>query len=515
MSATLSPSSIQQSLTALINSTAAGFRRAAALDYLISVFGTGWHLIATFNSTTLFDLTFNTPLERTGTDIIVNLSLASTINTLVGGSISTVGTIKIVSSDGTKYISIPAGNLAASTDLHLSADVGSTKGLSGTFIITLDPAVDGDSGSGGSSVEFPGTARTAASGSYADITSAIAACSDGDTLTIPSGTTNIAIPNVITVNKRIWIKGSGTLGTIINRTGTTTAYTQWLFNVTVSGVAISNLKLVGNYGNGHTYVDEINQSWGIGAYNAGAKNLRIFNNDLSGFSYAAITVEGTDCSGTVIYGNNIHDVFDPIYNGTSWVGNLAYGVQVGGQGAWEDPLVLGDNKAVYVELNTFDMCRHCIASNNGSNYVFRYNTVYVRDKNKDYAQVDAHGYTGASHGSRSYEIYGNHFYVAEGLAWAAHGAIGIRGGDGVIYNNVTHNHVSGSWNKLVVLQVEGFACGVYPGTDQIRSLYIWGNSGDVTSIDNTCTSSIGLNRDYFLSAKSGYTAYTYPHPNRI
>lgn len=148
MSATLSPSSIQQSLTALINSTAAGFRRAAALDYLISVFGTGWHLIATFNSTTLFDLTFNTPLERTGTDIIVNLSLASTINTLVGGSISTVGTIKIVSSDGTKYISIPAGNLAASTDLHLSADVGSTKGLSGTFIITLDPAIDGGTGSG-------------------------------------------------------------------------------------------------------------------------------------------------------------------------------------------------------------------------------------------------------------------------------------------------------------------------------------------------------------------------------
>jgi len=67
---------------------------------------------------------------------------------------------------------------------------------------------------------------------------------------------------------------------------------------------------------------------------------------------------------------------------------------------------------------------------------------------------------------------------------------------------------------------EGFACGVYPGIDQIRSLYIWNNSANpgngytTNGIDNTCPASIQLNRDYFLTPKPGYVPYIYPHPLR-
>ena len=89
----------------------------------------------------------------------------------------------------------------------------------------------------------------------------------------------------------------------------------------------------------------------------------------------------------------------------------------------------------------------------------------------------------------------------------------IFGGDGVIFNNTSQANIT----RTVEMDVSGFKCGAYPGPDQIRSLYIWNNTGgaagySVNGIDNNCPTSIGANRDLFLAQKSGYTPYTYPHP---
>jgi hypothetical protein len=86
----------------------------------------------------------------------------------------------------------------------------------------------------------------------------------------------------------------------------------------------------------------------------------------------------------------------------------------------------------------------------------------------------------------------------------------------VIFNNTATATIS----RTIELMTEGFSCGAYAGPDQIRSLYIWNNANNSSNgyttngIDNTCPSSIGLNRDYFLNAKPGYTPFAYPHPLR-
>ncbi|MGZ3254829.1 MAG: hypothetical protein ACXU7D_11040, partial [Burkholderiaceae bacterium] len=109
--------------------------------------------------------------------------------------------------------------------------------------------------------------------------------------------------------------------------------------------------------------------------------------------------------------------------------------------------------------------RHNVASNNGSVYVFRYNTVIGQDPAKDFAMTDAHGMSSSPRGSRSFEIYNNQ-YSANLSSGSQLTAVGIRGGDGVIFNNTISSNIS----HAVQLEQEGFSCGAYPGNDQIRSL---------------------------------------------
>lgn len=51
----------------------------------------------------------------------------------------------------------------------------------------------------------------------------------------------------------------------------------------------------------------------------------------------------------------------------------------------------------------------------------------------------------------------------------------------------------------------------------LEPIYIWNNTdngGSVEVSNNASDQSVQLNRDYYLNAPSGYTAYTYPHPLR-
>ncbi|MEI6092044.1 MAG: T9SS type A sorting domain-containing protein, partial [bacterium] len=161
--------------------------------------------------------------------------------------------------------------------------------------------------------------------------------------------------------------------------------------------------------------------------------------------------------------------------------------------------------------------RHNIASNNSSRYVFRYNQVVGQDSVRIYAMTDAHGYSSWPEGSRSYEIYENHY--SSNATNPMRTAIGIRGGDGVIFNNSCTNQIL----RTIELSVEGFTCGsTYPGRDQILSLYIWHNESHddlgytTNGVCNNCSTSILLNRDYFINAQpNGYIPYTYPHPFRF
>lgn len=185
-----------------------------------------------------------------------------------------------------------------------------------------------------------------------------------------------------------------------------------------------------------------------------------------------------------------------------------------GQRAWEENYKLGGDEAIFVEDNFFiqkivsdiSMCHH-IASNNGSRYVFRYNT--IEDGELASHAIDAHGNKfGWERGSRSYEIYNNKIYAVH--RWAG---INIRGGDGVIFNN----EFRGDFVSPVHLMYEGRQgddkCN-YPCLDQIRSLYIWGNkyNGKPVQVYVRQPLIIANNRDYVIGKMPGYIPYRYPHP---
>jgi hypothetical protein len=301
----------------------------------------------------------------------------------------------------------------------------------------------------------------------------------------------------------IYLQGAGKDVTTIRRVGTVSnnAYLVAFDCSNGKRAIFSNISMIGN-GNGSI------QDKGLGLLR-GCADFRVSNSKFSNFIFSAVYVGDAPNQRGVIYKN------DFINNYSAALKNLGYGVVVYGGGAWP-ALALGTANAVFVEDNYFSGNRHNIASNNGSVYVFRYNTVVGQDPAKDFAMVDTHGLSSSPRGSRSYEIYNNTFStnISGGLQRTA---IGIRGGDGVIFNNTAPATIS----RTIELMNEGFSCGTYPGPDQIRSLYIWNNSANPSNgytangISNACPSSIGLNRDYFLTPKPGYVPYIYPHPLRV
>ena len=323
----------------------------------------------------------------------------------------------------------------------------------------------------------------------------------GDTVFIPAGDCNWH-ERQLDLPGSIHLLGAGREITTIRRSGRV-ANSRYLiaFDCSQGGaVKFSGLGLVGN-GDGDI------QDKGLGLLH-GCVDFAVSNSSFRNFIFSAVYVGDSETQSGVIYGNEFIDNYSPSLR------NLGYGVVVYGGGTWP-ALRLGTQNAVFVEDNYFSGNRHNIASNNGSAYVFRHNTVIGLEPAKDFAMTDAHGMSSSPRGSRSYEIYDNHYSVkmVRGLQRTA---IGIRGGDGVIFNNVIASDIS----RAIELSAEGFTCGSYPGQDQIRSLYIWNNSYQSIDprfehgINNECPGSIQLNRDYFLNAKPGYRPYAYPHPLR-
>jgi len=342
---------------------------------------------------------------------------------------------------------------------------------------------------------------TAASTSFTDVQNAVNISVPGDIVQIPEGYSDWGT-NTLNVPGGIYIKGSGYLSTIIQRSNTTSNYLIQFDGSNGSPCLLSDIKFEGVYNNDNIY------SKGVGLLN-GCINFKVFNCEFYGFANCALQVGNALNQRGVIYSNRF------INNYYSSIGNYGYGIVVLGNGTWP-ALELGSENAVFVEDNYFSGNRHNIASNNGSRYVFRYNNVIGTTAVKNFAMTDAHGLSSWPRGSRSFEIYNNEYSTdfQEGFQRTA---IGIRGGDGVIFNNTCTNKIA----RTIELSIEGFTCGTYPGSDQIRSLYIWNNEahdelgyGTIDGVANNCPSSIALNRDYFMTTKSGYSPYSYPHPLR-
>ncbi|MFQ5823914.1 MAG: putative Ig domain-containing protein [bacterium] len=334
----------------------------------------------------------------------------------------------------------------------------------------------------------------AVSGYIDDIQKAVDQASSGDTVLIPSG--NFEAIGTVYVLGGVSIKGVREDNTILYRTensatGTTSINNDPIFQIDGSNgesFQISDLTLIGI-----TSPDSREGDFGIKIFNS--KDFRVHHVTLKHFGWAAIFIQG-DCRGVVD-----HNTF--IDNYRSKIHNLGYGVAVVGSGTWP-PLQLGTEQAVFIEDNYFKGTRHTVTSNNGARYVFRYNEIV--DNVEDASAIDAHGLSSWPRGNRSYEIYENSI----NNSIKRYQGIGIRGGDGVIFNN---KMITGITQPIALSNDGGSNCN-YPCKDQIRELYIWNNTyeGQPAQIFNHAPEIIQKDRDYFLYSKPDYTPYIYPHP---
>ncbi len=312
-------------------------------------------------------------------------------------------------------------------------------------------------------------------------------------VTIPAGTCNWG-DNELVLPGGISLKGSGKDTTVLR---SSSSANDSLITIDCSNGKTARFSDMTLIGKGNPAI------WDGGLlFKGGCSDLVVFNSRFSDFVYYGVAVRG-DSQG-VIYRND----FLNNYRAGQTGGATGYGVVVYGNGTWPS-LELGTANAVFVEDNYFSGNRHNIASNNGSRYVFRYNRAIATSTVRDFPMVDAHGLGSSTRGSRSWEIYNNTFSTDLAANEKARAVTLIRGGDGVVFNNMVTNPLTiRSMIELSALE----AAPPYPSKDQMRSGYFWNNSLDL--LVNEVPSNFVLGRDYFLTARPGYIPYVYPHPLR-
>jgi hypothetical protein len=358
---------------------------------------------------------------------------------------------------------------------------------------------------------------TARSGRHEDLQAAVDVAKPGDTVIIPAGTWDAT--GTVRLPEGIHVRGEGVDRTILKRSQLGRRW-ESIFRVdgaTGAPFTLSHMTLASVARQRLAAGDTAAIDRGI-EFNGPCRDVRVHHCRFTGFTHAAVLFYG---AGRALPGHATGVVdncefIDMFYTNPGRM-SLGYGVAVHGDPAdWS--LHLGGPEAVFVEDNYFERCRHCIASNGGSRYVFRHNT--VQDNYYPFQAVDAHGQGVHPRGSRSYEIYDN--TIRGGIDYRTgkvHGTwpIGIRGGDGVIFGN----RIDGVW-RAVLLVVEGGIRGkTYPAPDQTTDLWLWDNTlnGEPITrvwagLNNEQTAFFQEGRDYHFGPKPGYVPYTYPHPLR-
>lgn len=331
----------------------------------------------------------------------------------------------------------------------------------------------------------------------------------GNTVLIPAGECEWQDEQV-TFAPGVSVRGAGRGRTILRRKLAMPQWNNALLRLRCNGGragGVADLTVIGNAIEG----DLDNGVWLDGS----CQDFTVRDFRGSSFSNAGILIRGHDPRG-VIYRSEL------LSNYRCVGGCYGYGVVVYSdadpQGPPMPPLALGSADAVFVEDSYFADNRHAIASNHGSRYVFRHNTLFTTARTRGTGMIDAHGAEDTSeHGSRSYEIYANYLGVDTQVMQTADGIV-IRGGDGVVFDNVM------PWMPYELRLRNEVCSGPHPLHDQPLEVHIWNNrftprqdlydTTDPVWVDDECETYIVENREYFLFPRPGYVPYAYPHPLR-
>jgi hypothetical protein len=400
---------------------------------------------------------------------------------------------------------------------------------------------------------------TAASVAQSDIADCQTVASDGDVITLPSGTATWA--NKLQITKGVKFRGQSDGSTKIQDYGfsVTTAINNW---------EISNINFTRiNTGlNGGTFNGIAIQIACGSVGNVPSTGWYIHNNSFNNYGTGVITTCNTS---TGVIANNYFSQVSTgdsvIYVNGSQNINWAKGSYFGQAG---DFVFIEDNEF----LCTSGYCGHAAMTQFGGSMVTRCNHIESVDKSNLWANAfDSHGYghgpasSTALRGTKELESYGNRF-TPKGYESFAYN---IRGGSARIFNNVWDLNPAGHYSYAAIFFQEyraettgqsmqyptnysscSSAAGScptanqatcildhegYPGCDQVGAgqdsdggsrqqslpVYVWNNKdindADVSiavGVENN-TTIIQQNRDYYVNvAPPGYVPYTYPHPAR-
>ena len=262
------------------------------------------------------------------------------------------------------------------------------------------------------------TTYDADNASFTAVSTAIDLASDGDTVTIPTGTATWG--SAITIPTGVTLQGAGVGNTVISTS--------------------SHIVLVNMSDNSRLTAVEFGDA---GVLNTNTVGWRL--------DHCKFTAVGTNRTGIRTFWTT-KDMWGLIDN-NEFVNFtiLISSVDIYNDARWFQTLSLGDSATVYIEDNTFSndtLPPQVVDANHSGMYVFRYNTV-----NDGY--FEAHGGSD-SRGTRRWEIYRNTINNDfDNFAYSQ--TMNIRGGTGVIFDNIssgTQGEASNAWS---------FADGRYTG----------------------------------------------------
>ena len=360
----------------------------------------------------------------------------------------------------------------------------------------------------------------ASSASQTDVNTAITSAVAGDTVAVPAGSANWS---GLSISKAIYLKGAGVGSTNITLTGNNTITKQ------ASGVTrISDFSFSKTSGGNESKGITIEGSW------QSAEPIVIQDCE---FTISATGLFLIDVPGGVIISNCD-------FTG-DWDDSFIQPKATDGQNSWTTADTFGDRDTdgklnIYVEDCTFyGGTNQGIDADDNSRVVYRYNDL-------TYSSFNTHGWATSPAGVRHFEVYNNTWHHDGASTSIANQSwcVWIRGGTGFIYNNSFADIAGGFWGDKdeMLFTIRGAednrpqgACGSvsYPVPHQLGQSH----NGTTSTTDpiriysNTGTAVVGAgwnwgnpcgltftdfwqeDRDYVLgTAKSGYTAYTYPHP---
>lgn len=338
-------------------------------------------------------------------------------------------------------------------------------------------------------------------GSVSNTQAQINAAGSGDTVLLPAGQSKTWTAS-LTVNKGVTLDFNGC--TITRSFGTNTP-------MIVVKIASGVTRLTGGTFSGGASQD----GYGAAYLEVSGSTSGTFRIDHCTFNDAAGDTHVKFHDG--VKGLFDHCTINCTQGTTEALHNEAYGAS--GTVGWSINVVPGSDDAVYVEDCTFNMDIGQAAGANsamqnyyGARTVFRHNT--IRNAN-----FDNHG-TPGNIGGRWWEVYDNTWIATQNLAKCMQ----LRAGSGVIFNNIIRNDPGAAGGRGISLEEED--SGSYPllyqvgrGKNQVLDpAYVWdnGSKNNGGGMEGMSVGSqdppIHLGRDYFTTARPGYTPYTYPHP---